>query len=538
MAKQIKFGNDARVSMLKGVDTLADTVKITLGPKGRNVVLERSYGAPMIVNDGVSIAKEIELKDKFENMGAKLVYEVANKTNDSAGDGTTTATLLAQTMIHNGKRAIDGGSNPVLLKQGMDEATNKVIESLMKRTHKVESNSDIESVATISAQDKEIGHIIAQAMAKVGKDGVINVDEAKGFETILKQAEGLQYDKGYVSPYMVSDRDSMEVTMDDPLIFITDQKISTVDSILNLLNKVVESHRPLLIIADDIDNDVISTLVVNKLRGVFNVVATKAPGFGDSQKEQLQDLALVTKAKFISKDLKMKLEDVTIADCGTAKKVVVTKDNTTIVDGKGSKASLDARREELRAQIAATTSDYDKKKLQERLAKLDNGIAVIQVGAVTETEMKDKKLRIEDALNATKAAVQEGIVTGGGSVLVEIYEELKPVLKSKVTDIQKGYNVILNSLLKPIWQIAENAGYDGEDIVSKQKEAKENMGFDAKNGVWVDMFKSGIVDPTTVTKSAIRYSASISAQFLTAEAAVASEPEPEKGPAAPAPEMY
>lgn len=532
MAKEIKFGTDARESMLKGVDILADTVKVTLGPKGRNVVLERSYGSPMIVNDGVSIAKEIELKDKFENMGAKLVYEVANKTNDKAGDGTTTATVLAQEMIHEGKKAIDRGSNPVLLKQGMDEATTKVVDLLMKKTKKVSTNAEIEQVAQISAQSMEIGSIIAKAMQAVGKDGVIKVDEAKGFETELKRSEGLEYDKGYVSPYMVSDRETMEVVMEDPLIFVTDQKITTVESILPLLNAVVESHRPLLIIADDIDNDVISTLVVNKLRGVFNVVATKAPGYGDSQKDQLQDIALVTKAKFISKDLQMKLEDVKLNDCGTARKVVVTKDTTTIIDGKGTKAAIEDRKAELRGQIEKTKSDYDKKKLQERLAKLQNGVAVIEVGALTETEMKDKKLRIEDALNATKAAVAEGIVTGGGSVLVSIYNELKPKLKSKVTDVQKGYDVVLNSLLKPIWQIAENAGYDGEDIVAKQKEAKEHVGFDARDGQWVDMLEKGIVDPTTVTKSAILYSSSIASQFLTAEAAIAEIPEPK--PAAPA----
>ncbi|MBQ1506615.1 MAG: chaperonin GroEL [Erysipelotrichales bacterium] len=537
MAKDIKFGNDAREAMLRGVDKLADTVKVTLGPKGRNVVLERSYGSPLIVNDGVSIAKEIELKDKYENMGAKLIYEVANKTNDNAGDGTTTATLLAQTMIHEGKRAIDRGSNPVLLKQGMDEATAKVVDLLMKKTKKVSTNDEIESVAEISAQSKEIGEIIAKAMEEVGKDGVIKVDEAKGFETVLKHSEGLEYSKGYVSPYMVSDRESMEVNMDDPLILVTDQKITTIDAILPLLNQIVESHRSLLIIADDIDNDVISTLVVNKLRGVFNVVATKAPGYGDSQKEQLQDIALITRARFISKDLQMKLEEVKISDCGTARKVTVTKDTTTIIDGKGTKASIEERKAELRAMIETIKSDYEKKKLQERLAKLNNGVAVIEVGAVTETEMRDKKLRIEDALNATKAAVAEGIVTGGGSVLVEIYNELKPKMHAQETDVQKGYNVVLNSLLKPIWQIAENAGYDGEDIVSKQKNQETHFGFDAKHGKWVNMLENGIVDPTTVTKSAIRYASSIASQFLTAEAAVVEIPEP-KEPAAPQGGMY
>ena len=537
MAKDILFGNDAREAMLRGVDTLANTVKVTLGPKGRNVVLERAYGAPIIVNDGVSIAKEIDLKDKYENMGAKLIYEVANKTNDSAGDGTTTATLLAQTMIHEGKRAIDRGSNPVLLKQGMDEATAKVVEKLMAKTKEVSTNEEIESVAEVSAQSKEIGEIIAKAMATVGKDGVIKVDEAKGFETVLKHSEGLEYAKGYVSPYMVSDRESMEVNMDDPLIFVTDQKITTIDSILGLLNQVVESHRSLLIIADDLDNDVISTLVVNKLRGVFNVVATKAPGYGDSQKEQLQDIALVTGAKLVSKDLQMKLEEANINDCGTARKVTVTKDSTTIIDGRGSKEEIEARKEELRGVIETIKGDYEKKKMQERLAKLNNGVAVIEVGAVTETEMRDKKLRIEDALNATKAAVSEGIVTGGGSVLVEIYNELKPVMHSDETDVQKGYNVVLNSLLKPIWQIAENAGYDGEDIVSKQKNQPEHFGFNARSGKWVNMLEEGIVDPTTVTKSALQYASSIASSFLTAEAAVVEIPEP-KEPAMPQGGMY
>lgn len=534
MAKELRFSNDARESMMRGVDTLANAVKVTLGPKGRNVVLEKSYGSPLITNDGVSIAKEIELEDKFENMGAKLVYEVANKTNDAAGDGTTTATILAQAMLHEGKKAIDKGSNPVLLREGIDKASKLAAEKILEKSKKIETNSDIESVAAISAQDPEIGRIIAEAMEKVGKDGVINVDESNGFETYLETSEGLQYDKGYVSPYMVSDRDKMEVEMEDPYILVTDQKISTIQDILPVLEKIVESRKPLLIIADDIENEVVSTLVVNKMRGTFNVVATKAPGFGDSQKDTLEDIATLTSATFYSKDLHMELKDLTLDHLGSAKKIIVTKDSTTLIGGKGEKEALEARKAEIRSRAENAKSDYDKKQLQERLAKLTNGIAIIKVGATTESELKEKKLRIEDALNATKAAVSEGIVCGGGSILVSVYNDLKPVLKSDITDVQKGYNVVLNALLKPIWQIAENAGFDGDEIVSKQKMAKEHEGFDAKRGVWVDMFKEGIVDPTMVTKSAVLYSASIAGLFLTTEVAVAALPEKEESMPAPA----
>ena len=534
MAKELRFSNDARESMMRGVDTLANAVKVTLGPKGRNVVLEKSYGSPLITNDGVSIAKEIELEDKFENMGAKLVYEVANKTNDAAGDGTTTATILAQAMLHEGKKAIDKGSNPVLLREGIDKASKLAAEKILEKSKKIETNSDIESVAAISAQDPEIGRIIAEAMEKVGKDGVINVDESNGFETYLETSEGLQYDKGYVSPYMVSDRDKMEVEMEDPYILVTDQKISTIQDILPVLEKIVESRKPLLIIADDIENEVVSTLVVNKMRGTFNVVATKAPGFGDSQKDTLEDIATLTSATFYSKDLHMELKDLTLDHLGSAKKIIVTKDSTTLIGGKGEKEALEARKAEIRSRAENAKSDYDKKQLQERLAKLTNGIAIIKVGATTESELKEKKLRIEDALNATKAAVSEGIVCGGGSILVSVYNDLKPVLKSDITDVQKGYNVVLNALLKPIWQIAENAGFDGDEIVSKQKTAKEHEGFDAKRGVWVDMFKEGIVDPTMVTKSAVLYSASIAGLFLTTEVAVAALPEKEESMPAPA----
>ncbi|MDF9824910.1 chaperonin GroEL [Breznakia sp. PF5-3] len=525
MSKDLKFGLEARDKMLNGVDTLADAVKITLGPKGRNVVLEKSYGSPLITNDGVSIAKEIELSDPFENMGAKLVYEVANKTNDVAGDGTTTATLLAQEMIHRGIKAINKGSNSVLMREGIEEAGKKVAEKILEKSKEVKTNSEIESVASISAQDTSIGKIIAEAMEKVGNDGVINVDESKGFDTSLDVVEGMQYDKGYISPYMVSDRDKMQVSLDDPYILVTDQKINTIQDILPILEKIVEQHKSLLIIAEDIDNDVVSTLVVNKLRGTFNVVATKAPGFGDNQKALLEDIATITDAKLIAKDLQMELKDMDISDLGTAKKVLVAKDTTTIIDGVADKSVIDERKAEISTQIANTTSDYDKKNLQERLAKLSNGVAVVKVGAATESELQEKKLRIEDALNATKAAVAEGIVNGGGSILIDVYKDLRDELKHDVVDIQKGYNIVLDSLLIPTWQIAENAGYDGDEIVEKQKNAKSNIGFDAKAGIWVDMYKEGIVDPTKVTRSAILNAASISALFLTTEVAVADKPE-------------
>ena len=525
MAKDLKYGIEAREKILKGVDTLADTVKVTLGPKGRNVVLEKSYGSPLITNDGVTIAKEIELADAFENLGAKLVYEVANKTNDVAGDGTTTATLLAQAMIHSGMSAINKGSNPVLMREGIDEASRKVAEKLLEKSHEVKTNSEIENVASISAQDSSIGKIIAEAMEKVGNEGVINVDESNDFDTSLEVVEGLQYDKGYISPYMVSDRSKMEVTLDDPYILVTTQKINTIQDILSILEAIVEQHKSLLIIADDIENEVVSTLIVNKLRGTFNVVATKAPGFGDNQKALLEDIAILTNANVVSKDLQMELKDMTIEDLGSAKKVVVTKDNTTIIDGIGAKENINNRKIEIQNQIENTKSDYDKKNLQERLAKLTNGVAIVKVGAATESELQEKKLRIEDALHATKAAVAEGIVAGGGAILVEVYNELKPTLKNDIVDIQRGYNVVFDSLLMPVWQIAENAGYDGDEIVSLQKNANQHFGFNARTGVWADMFKEGIVDPTKVTRSAILNAASISALLLTTEVAVTEIPE-------------
>lgn len=538
MSKELKFGLDAREKMMNGVDTLADAVKVTLGPKGRNVVLEKSYGSPLITNDGVSIAKEIELSDPYENMGAKLVYEVANKTNDVAGDGTTTATLLAQAMIKKGIKAINKGSNPVLMREGIETASKKVAEKILEKSKEVKTNSEIENVAAISAQDTSIGKIISEAMERVGNEGVINVDESKGFDTSLDVVEGLQYDKGYISPYMVSDRDKMEVALDDPYILVTDHKINTIQDILPILEKIVEQHKSLLIIADDIDNDVVSTLVVNKLRGTFNVVATKAPGFGDNQKAILEDIATITSANFISKDLQMELKDMEVTDLGTAKKVVVAKDTTTIIDGVADKEVIEKRKDEIHAQINNSSSDYDKKNLQERLAKLSNGIAVVKVGAATESELQEKKLRIEDALNATKAAVAEGIVNGGGSILVDVYNELRDDLKSDIVDVQKGYNIVLDSLLMPTWQIAENAGYDGDEIVEKQKTSKDNIGFDAKRGEWVDMYKKGIVDPTKVTRSAVLNAASISALFLTTEVAVANKVEAKAETPAAMPAMY
>lgn len=532
MAKEIRFSKDARASMLKGVDELADAVKVTLGPKGRNVVLDKSYGSPLITNDGVTIAKEIELKDPFENMGAKLVYEVANKTNDVAGDGTTTATLLAQSMIHKGIEEVDRGANPVLLREGITKAAKAVSEALLKKAHKIETNDDIASVASVSSGSEEIGKIIADAMAKVGKNGVINVDESKGFDTSLEVTEGMRYDKGYISPYMVSDREKMVVEMERPLILVTDQKVSTIQDILPLLEKIVQMNKPFLIIADDLENEVVSTLIVNKLRGTFNVVATKAPGFGDNQKETLQDIAVLTGAKFFSKDLGMELKDATIEDLGSCNRLIVEKDHTTIIEGSGTKEAYDARVKEIEAKIEVTESEYDKKQLKERLAKMSNGIAVVKVGATTESELKERKLRIEDALNATKAAIEEGMVIGGGACLAEIYRELRPTMTDANGDISKGIRIVLDSLIEPLNQIAENAGYNGRDIVDEQLKADGDVGFNAKDGTWGDMFKAGIVDPCKVTRSAVLNAASISGLFITTEAAVGEIKEPE--PAAPA----
>lgn len=539
MAKIVKYSKDAREAVLKGVDTLADAVKITLGPKGRNVVLDKSYGSPLIVNDGVTIAKEIELEDTFENMGAKLLYEVANHTNDSAGDGTTTATLLAQSMIHSGLEAVEKGSNPVLLREGIEIAAKKVAEKLLDSARKIDSSSEIANVAAISSGSEEIGKIVSEAMDKVGKNGVINVDESKGFDTSLEVTEGLRYDKGYISPYMISDREKMNVEMENPLILVTDQKISNIQEVLPVLEQIVQANKPLLIIAEDLENEVVSTLIVNKLRGTFNVVATKAPGFGDNQKASLQDIAILTGSTFVSKDLGMQLKDLNIKDLGSAKKVIVEKDNTTIIDGTGSKKAFKERISEIENLIERATSDYDKKNLQERLAKLTNGVAIIKVGATTESELKERKLRIEDALNATKAAIEEGIVTGGGCALMSIYKELKDKITDKDPDVQKGISVVFDSLSKPLYQIAENAGHNGKSIVDKQLTQKNNVGFDAKTGEWVDMYKSGIVDPCKVTRSALLNAASIAGLLITTEAAVGTIKEPEPAmPAGGMPGMY
>ena len=539
MSKEIRFSSDARQSMLKGVNTLADAVSVTLGPKGRNVVLEKSYGSPLITNDGVSIAKEIELEDHFENMGAKLVYEVANNTNDIAGDGTTTATILARDMIVNGMKQVEKGANPVLMREGIERASKAVAEVLLKNSHKVETSRDIASVATISSSNSHIGDLIAQAMEKVGRDGIINVDESNSFDDELEVNEGMQYDKGYVSPYFVSDTDKMEVEMDNPLILVTNQKITNLQEILPLLEQVLKTNKPLLLVAEDYENEAISSLVLNKLRGAFNVVATKAPGFGDKQKEMLADIAVLTGAKFYNKDLNMKLSDLTIEDLGTIKKVIVKKDNTTLI-GHSSSEAVNKRVEELKTQLTHIKSDYEKKTLKERIGKLSNGVATIKVGATTEAELKEKKLRIEDALNATKAAVDEGIVVGGGAALVEAYEELKNQVRDTNVDIQKGINVVMNSLFAPLTQIAINAGYDEEEIVSIQKNAEKDFGFDAKTGDWVNMFEAGIIDPTKVTRSALLNAASISALFLTTEAGVAELPKKEESqqPVMPQGGMY
>ena len=526
MAKKITYGKSARDNMLLGVDALANTVKLTLGPKGRNVALDRGYGSPIIVNDGVTIAREIELADKEQNLGAKLVYEVANKTNDVAGDGTTTATCLAQAMIHKGFEAVDKGANPVFVRTGIEKASKAVGDELLKISKKISTSEDIANVAAISAGDEEIGKTIAEAMDKVGKDGVITVDESKGFDTTLEVVQGMQFDKGYISPYMVTDSEKMVAELENAYVMVTDQKVSNIQDILPMLQGVVESHRPLLIIADDVDNDVASTLIVNKLRGTFNVVAVKAPEFGDNQKNMLQDSAIVTGANFYSKDLSMNLKDISVNDLGSAKKVKVTKDSTTIIGGNGDEAAVADRVRELKGQIEETKSDYDKKNLQKRVAKLAAGVAVIRVGATTETELKEKKLRLEDAINATAAAVDEGVVAGGGTALMEVYRELKGTLKDENPDIQKGIEVVLSALTAPIAQIAINAGFEGDDVIEAMKEAKGDYGFDAKTGKWVNMIEAGIIDPTKVTRTAVLNAASITSLYVTTEAVVTDVPKP------------
>lgn len=520
MAKQIKLGKEAREAMVKGVDTLANTVKVTLGPKGRNVALDKGYGSPEICEDGVSIAREIELKDATENMGAKLVYEVANKTNEKAGDGTTTATVLAQAIIHKGIDAVDAGANPVFVRNGIEKAGKAVANELLSISKPVQTNEDIEAIASISAHDEEIGKLIAEAMEKVGKNGVITVDESKTSENELVVSQGMEFDKGYISPYMVTDNEHMIAELEDAYVLVTDMKISNINDIVPMLQAVVDAHKPLLIIAEDLDSDVTSTLIVNKLRGTFTVVAVKAPEFGDLQKASLQDIAILTGAKFYSKDLGMQLKDLTIEDLGAAKRITIKKDSTTIVGGEGLKKDVEDRIAELQAQYNVVSSEYDKKNISKRIAKLSNGVAVVKVGALTESELKDKKLRIEDALNATKAAVAEGIVVGGGAALAEVYGVLKGNLKDENPDIQKGIDAVLDSLLAPLSQIAANAGFEPEEIANKQKEQAKNFGFDALHGKWVNMFESNIVDPTKVTRNAILNASSISAMFVTTEAAV------------------
>lgn len=523
MAKVIKFNEDARKALEVGVDTLADAVKITLGPKGRNVVLDKGYGIPTITNDGVTIAKEIELKDPIENLGAQIVKEVATKSNDVAGDGTTTATVLAQALIKEGLKMVASGANPVFIRKGMEKASKKVIEELVKRAKKIESNSEIAQVGAISASDKEIGELIAQAMAKVGESGVITVEEAKSLDTTLEVVEGMQFDNGYLSPYMVSDSERMVVELDNPFVLITDKKISSMKELLPILEKTVEMGRPMLIIAEDVEGEALATLVVNKLRGTLNIAAVKAPAFGDRRKAMLEDIAILTGGEVISEEKGIKLETADIDFLGQAKKVRITKDNTVIVDGMGAKENIASRVGQIKNAIEETTSDYDREKLQERLAKLSGGVAVIKVGAATETEMKEKKLRIEDALNATKAAVEEGIVPGGGTILVQIAKAIEDFKLEGEEGL--GVDIVKKALYAPMRQIALNAGLDAGVVIEKVKSSEEGIGFDAAKEEYVDMVKAGIIDPTKVTRSAIQNAISVSSVLLTTEVAVANEKE-------------
>lgn len=532
MAKELKFSEDARSAMLTGVDKLADTVKTTLGPKGRNVVLEQSYGNPIITNDGVTIAKAIELDDHFENMGAKLVSEVASKTNDIAGDGTTTATVLTQAIVNEGMKNVTAGANPVGIRRGIEKATAAAVKGLHKMSHDVKTKDDIAQIASISSASKETGSLIADAMEKVGNDGVITIEESRGVETSLDVVEGMQFDRGYMSQYMVTDNDKMEANLDNPYILITDKKIGNIQDILPLLQSVVEQSRSLLIIADDITGEALPTLVLNKMRGTFNVVAVKAPGFGDRRKAQLQDIAVLTGGTVITDDLGLNLKDTTIDQLGQAQKVNVTKDNTTIVEGSGSKDQISARVDEIKGQIADTTSDFDRDKLKERLAKLAGGVAVVRVGAATETELKERKYRIEDALNATRAAVEEGFVAGGGTSLINVIKDVAAV--EAEGDEQTGVNIVLRALEEPVRQIAQNAGVEGSVVVEHLKGEKPGIGYNAANGKYEDMVAAGITDPTKVTRSALQNAASVSALLLTTEAVVADKPEKNPAPAAPA----
>ena len=525
MAKQIKFGEDARKSLLEGVNKLADTVKVTLGPKGRNVVLDKSFGAPLITNDGVTIAKDIELEDKFANMGARLVKEVSEKTNDVAGDGTTTATVLAQSMIKEGVKNVAAGADPMAMKRGIDKAVNSAVEELKKISVPVNGKEDIARVASISANNDEVGELIAEAMEKVSKDGVITIEESKTSNTELNVVEGMQFDKGYVSPYMVTDTEKMEAVVDNPYILITDKKISNIQEILPLLENLMQQSGKLVIICDDIEGEALSTLVLNKLRGVLNVVAVKAPGFGDKRKAMLQDIAILTGGEVITSDLGLELKDTQIEQLGRARQVKVQKENTIIVDGAGDKQQIADRVGQIKAQINETKSEYDKEGLQERLAKMAGGVAVIEVGAATETEMKDKKLRIEDALSATKAAVEEGIVAGGGTALINVAPAVEKTVNELTSGEKLGATIVLKALEEPVKQIARNAGLEPAVIADNVKKSKVGVGFDASREEYVDMKKSGIVDPTKVTRSALQNAASIASMVITTESLVADIPE-------------
>ena len=533
MAKDIYYGIEARDALVRGVDKLANTVKITLGPKGRNVVLDKKYGTPLITNDGVTIAKEIELENAAENIGAQLVKEVSAKTNDAAGDGTTTATLLAQAMIHEGMKNVTAGANPMVLRKGIAKAVDKAVETLVADSKKVNGSSDIARVGTISSGDELIGKLIADAMEKVTADGVITVEESKSAETYCEVVEGMQFDRGYISPYMATDTDKMEAVLDDAYVLITDKKISNIQEVLPLLEQIVQAGKKLLIIAEDVEGEALTTLVLNRLRGTFTCVAVKAPGFGDRRKEMLQDIAVLTGGEVITSDLGLELKDATVAQLGRARQVKVNKEKTIIVDGAGAKDAIAARVAQIRSELAASTSEFDKEKLSERLAKLAGGVAVIKVGAATEVEMKEKKLRIEDALNATKAAVEEGIVAGGGTAYINVIPAVAKLAAETEGDERIGVKLILKALEAPLHQIAENAGHDGAVVVDKVKNSgKAGYGFDAYNEVYVDMVEAGIVDPTKVTRSALQNAASIASTVLTTEAVVANQPEPE--PAAPA----
>lgn len=531
MTKEIKFSSDARSSMVRGVDILADTVKVTLGPKGRNVVLEKAFGSPLITNDGVTIAKEIELEDHFENMGAKLVSEVASKTNDIAGDGTTTATVLTQAIVREGIKNVTAGANPIGIRRGIETAVRAAVEALKANSVPVANKEAIAQVAAVSSRSAKVGEYISEAMEKVGKDGVITIEESKGMETELDVVEGMQFDRGYLSQYMVTDNEKMVAELDNPYILITDKKISNIQEILPLLESILQSSRPLLIIADDVDGEALPTLVLNKIRGTFNVVAVKAPGFGDRRKAMLEDIAILTGGTVITDDLGLELKDATIEALGQASKVSVNKDTTVIVEGAGDVAAITNRIGVIKAQIETTTSEFDREKLQERLAKLSGGVAVIKVGAATETELKEMKLRIEDALNATRAAVEEGIVAGGGTAFVNVMDAVASI--EAEGDEATGRNIVLRALEEPVRQIALNAGFEGSIVIDRLKNSEAGTGFNAATGEWVNMIEAGIIDPVKVTRSALQNAASVASLILTTEAVVANKPEP----AAPAPAM-